>query len=345
MCAGIMTTLPRMIRPNGIYAVARPLSQHRYLLRPDKEVNQMFRFLQSHYADKYDIRMIASVCMSTHYHQLVQAPHANISKFYEQLNHKLAIGINKIRPLWPLRWSRTVWEPGQLNITECVTAQAVIEAIAYIITNPVAAGAVHRPEDWPGFGMGVEDVGRMVVRERRPDWFSTNAEAFPEWAERAMVMPDRFGLGERDEEEVRALLRDEVDLQIRLARKELRDNGRRVMGARRCVIISPYRKSGNAERLARERDGSTGDKKSGNERGLKRNRKRGRGKPRVKAGRGQKEALIAALRERRIFRANYRAALKLWCGGDREVVFPPGTYRMRVLHRANTAPFPMEPFP
>ena len=61
--------------------------------------------------------------------------------------------------------------------------------------------------------------------------------------------------------------------------------------------------------------------------------------PHIAAGRGQKEARLAAIAELRAFRAAHREAKRRWVEGDRDVVFPAGTYWMRVHHGAEVAAF------
>ena len=61
--------------------------------------------------------------------------------------------------------------------------------------------------------------------------------------------------------------------------------------------------------------------------------------PHIAAGRGQKEARIAAITRLRDFRAAHRAAKARWIAGDRDAIFPAGTYWMRVHHRARVEPF------
>jgi putative transposase len=51
-------------------------------------------------------------------------------------------------------------------------------------------------------------------------------------------------------------------------------------------------------------------------------------------GREQGDAWRSAVAALRSFRASYRAALEQWCDGLRSVVFPAGTWWMRVFHRA-----------
>ena len=46
----------------------------------------------------------------------------------------------------------------------------------------------------------------------------------------------------------------------------------------------------------------------------------------IAAGRGQKETRLAAIAEQQAFRAAHREAKRRWMDGDREVVFPAGTY-------------------
>jgi hypothetical protein len=58
--------------------------------------------------------------------------------------------------------------------------------------------------------------------------------------------------------------------------------------------------------------------------------------PTFAVGRGQGDARRDAIAALRAFRAAYRAALDGWKAGLRDVVFPAGTWLMRVLHGAAT---------
>ncbi|HEY8427545.1 MAG TPA: hypothetical protein VIL20_04190 [Sandaracinaceae bacterium] len=62
--------------------------------------------------------------------------------------------------------------------------------------------------------------------------------------------------------------------------------------------------------------------------------------PHLAAGRGHTAERIAAIEELREFRAAHALAKARWIAGDRDVVFPAGTFWMRVHHRARVAPFP-----
>ena len=48
----------------------------------------------------------------------------------------------------------------------------------------------------------------------------------------------------------------------------------------------------------------------------------------------------ACIRTEKAFRMDYREALKTWVDGEREVVFPAGTWWMMVFHRVDVVPAP-----
>jgi hypothetical protein len=52
---------------------------------------------------------------------------------------------------------------------------------------------------------------------------------------------------------------------------------------------------------------------------------------------GNREALLRQVAQLRAWREAYRAAFVAWRSGRRDVEFPPGTWKMRVVHGAVTA--------
>jgi hypothetical protein len=80
-----------------------------------------------------------------------------------------------------------------------------------------------------------------------------------------------------------------------------------VLGADRAVRVSPYERATSFEAL----------------RALN---------PTFAVGHGNGDAWRRAAAAVRSFRATYRAALERWCAGVRSVLFPAGTWWMRVLH-------------
>ena len=61
-----------------------------------------------------------------------------------------------------------------------LTPETTLEAIAYLIANPVEAGAVRYGKDWPGAHTLPGDVGTRVIRVRRPKhYFNRNNAQWP----------------------------------------------------------------------------------------------------------------------------------------------------------------------
>ena len=95
----------------------------------------------------------------------------------------------------------------------------------------------------------------------------------------------------------------------------MKASGWSVLGAVAAKAMSPYREAKSWEEL-------------------------GARIPHIKAGRGRTEERVAAIERIKTFRADHREAKRRWCAGERDVVFPAGTYWMRVHHGVAVDPWP-----
>lgn len=300
-------TKSRYIEPGVVYAITRRVEGRRFLLRPDARLTQLFTWLLSVMAARFGIQVHVAVVMSTHYHLVVTDPHGRVSKFAHGLNVCLSKAIKVLRAYV----RGVVWEPGGLSIVALVTREAVVEAIAYAIANPVAAGLVTDPAHWPGLTASVDDLGARELQAERPGFFFRAAK----WVASArckLVLP--ACLADLGLEAAQGLIREELAFQLQQARAHVKAEGWRVLGPVAARSASPYQEATSWRAL-------------------------GTLSPRVKAGRGQTEARAAALARRATFSADYAAALGRWCGGERDVLFPAGTYWMREHHGAWMAAF------
>jgi len=234
-------------------------------------------------------------------------PHGDVSDFMHALDTHLACAIQVLR-----RYViGVVWEPGKLSIVQLHTAEAVAHQVAYAMVNPTAAGLVWRPEQWPGLNPSVHEFGRRTLSAGKPDYYFTGKT----WAAGGSVkleLPTQWFDGE---DEARAAIERSLRAQLAGARAEIRRRGWRVMGPVRARNVSPYRRAKTFEA-------------------------RGSLRPHVAAGPGQTEARIAALQQLIEFRRRHREAKRRWCAGDRDVVFPAGTFWMVKHHGARVEPFP-----
>jgi REP element-mobilizing transposase RayT len=304
-------TEPRYIAPHATYAICRRTERRRFLLRPDAVLNQLFVYVLALFAKRFGVQLHVATVMSTHFHLVVTVPNEDVSELMHRIDMHLACALQVLRKYV----GGVVWAPGKLSIVPLETREAVVEQIAYAIANPVKAGLVYRSSDWPGVTATIEDLGRKVLRASKPAFYFLGLCEGQPWAPCAEIqLTWPACLREIGEDRARELVRAELERREIEARAFVKLNGWSVMGRVACMNVSPYRCAKSWEEL-------------------------GKLVPHIAAGRGQKEARLAAIARLVEFRQKHREAKARWVAGDRSVVFPAGTYWMRVHHGAAVAPF------
>lgn len=298
-------TQPRCIEPGMTVMVTRRTLRRTQLLRPDAAVRQLYVYCLATTAARHGIRVHAVTIMSTHEHLIVTDTKGRLPLFLQELHRLVALGIKVLR-----KWEGAIWDHERPSVVRLRTPQAVLEKLAYVMGNPVAAGLVRYAKDWPGLRTLPRDLGRVRLTARRPScYFDAHNATWPTEAVLSLALPDLDGMsGDRVRQTVEALLRE---LEHR-ARHDVQANGWNVLGSDRCAKASPFRRARGWEPL------------------------RGRN-PSFAVGRGQREAFFEAVAAARAFRIAYRQALERWRSGWREAVFPRGTWLMSRAHGALVA--------
>jgi REP element-mobilizing transposase RayT len=287
-------TAPRQILPGSTYLITRRCSQRQLLLKPSATTNAVFRYVLAVAARCHGIRVHAYCVMSNHFHLVVTDPKCRLPAFAQHLGSLVARALNASYGRW-----ESFWAPGSYSAVRLETPDDVLEKAAYTLANPVAAGLVRRGEEWPGLWSAPARVGGKAEKAKRPEAFFNPKGQMPEEAELELVAPKGFGSAE----EFKRKLRTRVDELAELAAKELRSEGRTFMGASKVLAQRPT------------------DRPRGGE-------PRGKLNPRVAAA--DKWKRLEALGRLKEFVRAYREALtRLWSGA-RNVVFPPGTYLLRI---------------
>jgi len=273
-------------------------------------MRQIFLYCLAVAADRYDMLVHLAVLMSTHEHLTVTDVLGQLPAFLQYFHRLVALSTKALR-----KWEGPVWDHEKPSVVELLTPYAVVDQIAYAITNPVAAGLVRRSEEWPGVTTRVDELGRAVWRIERPAFFfNPENRSWPDVAELRITLPPAASeLG--TPEAFRELVRAEVARLEAEARADVEAKGWAFLGADRCRKLSPFRRARSWEPL----------------RSLN---------PTFAVGRGRREERRAAVTRVRSFRADYRAALASWRAEDRGVSFPYGTWLMRVHHAARVVPLP-----
>ena len=283
--------------------VTRRVTQRKFFLRPWKKrkVAKAVRYCIARAAALSGVKVHVVVVMSNHYHIVCKDPHGLIPYFAEILNKNLARCLNALHGRWENFWAAGVG-PSYVRLP---TPEAVLKQCAYALANPVEAGLVASRDQWPGELL--EQPGRY--KAPKPDWFFRSEEDGGELpaAHALEITPAPVAASPR---EAIALVKEAADAREEMLRRKLRAKGRRFMGAeavlRQRVHDSP--ESSEARRTL---------------------------SPTLACR--DKWRRIEELQILGSFKRDHRQAMERWMTGDRSVVFPLGTYKMRVLHRARIA--------
>ncbi len=289
-------TAPRQVLPGTTYLVTRRCSERRFFLRPSKSTNATFGYLLAVAAARHGVLVHAYCVLSNHFHLVITDPAARLPEFHRYLDGLVARATNASLGRW-----ESFWDPDSYSAVRLETEAAVFEKIVYVLANPVAARLVRRGREWPGLWSDPDRIEGAPVRFERPDGFFRDKGPMPSSAElRLEAPPGRDGDAAFRDEVVRALGEEED----RIA-SELWTRGQTFLGASRVVAQTPSSWPHPDE--------------------LRRN-------PNPRVASRNKWKRIEALARLAEFGHAYRKALVRWRSGVRDVVFPRGTWHMRVHH-------------
>jgi putative transposase len=292
---------PRSISPGATYLITRRALRRHLLFRPDAAITQLILYTLAVSARRYGIHVHALCAMSTHLHVVITDTYGLLPRFLQFFHRLVALGTKVLRA-----WEGSVWDHESTSVVRLMTRDAMVQKIAYTLANPVAAGLVKHAHEWPGAKVLVDDLGRGVLHATRPNiYFDARNPEWPEVAALPLTLPPC--IDELDADVFRREVAVEIASEEAKAHAEMRRRGVSFFGVDRAVEASPNERATSFEAL----------------------RKRN---PTFAVGRENGDAWRRAAAAVRAFRAAYRDALERWRTGVRGVVFPAGTWWMRVFH-------------
>ena len=287
--------MSREVLPGTTYLVTRRSNARFYLFRPDATgvMQRIFLYLLAVIAGLFGIQVHAAVLASTHYHLVITDTRGLYPKFLHRFNRLVALLTQCHRG-----WGGSVFNRSQTSMVELTNVKSMIEKMAYVIVNPVAAGAVRFHQEWPGFVTRVREIGTTLGPVAKPTLFF-RSKKWPDFATLPITWPPLLLEHYGSTEAARAALQEEVERQQAKAHAEIQDKGWTFLGADRCKKLSVQKRA-----VAYEVWGSRN--------------------PTFATG-GDRDLYLELIQRRRAFRAAYKQALKEWHRGNRNVAFPPGT--------------------
>lgn len=287
-------TMPYQYVPGTTYHAFRRCRDGQMLINPSSTVNRVVKAMLYRYIERYGLELHLFLFMPNHYHLVVTDPGQGLPHFLSTFHSQVTKKLNACT-----RREGYLWEPGYCPKVRVIENEKVLETMAYILTNPVRAGLVPSPREWPGVNNLIEEMdGRELFT---PSVSSHEADpGSPEMESLRLTMPPCLRpLLSQDEylEEIRARV-DRMSVQ---ARQEMAIQGRSFLGARGVLKRKRTVRPRNEPRKCRNIPTF-----SCNDPELRR----------------------AAIAELKRFRKEYRLAFEEFRKGNREVLFPMGTFKI-----------------
>jgi REP element-mobilizing transposase RayT len=287
-------TAPRQVIPGRTYFISRRCTQRQFLLRPDKQVDQIYLYCLGEAAQRYEVTLLGWVPMSNHQHIEARDNRGNLPAFLAHLNKMLAKALNAHWGRWENLWAS---EPP--NVVYLVDANARFEKLIYLLANPVNDHLVERASDWPGATSLAQVLSGRSITVKRPRGFFSEDGSMPEEVTLRAERPE--GFENLTQAEWSKLVSDAISAAERAARDERAKKKIRVLG-RKNVLREKHT----------DRPSTVEPRK-----GLR---------PNIACK--DRDGRIRALDALRAFRIEYRAMFKRWISRAKDVVFPAGTYRL-----------------
>jgi putative transposase len=247
-------------------------------------------------AKRHGIRVHVYCVLSNHLHLVLTDPDARLPAFSQLFDSLVARAVNASLGRW-----ETFWAPSSYSAVALTTPDDIVAKSAYVLANPVAAGLVRKARRWPGLWSSPSSISAEPLVFRRPRHFFRQGGSLPESAELELVAPAVFA----DAADYRERVRVELDVLETQARARAAERGTGFLGETRVLKARPTARPANREVR----------------RGIR---------PLVACR--DKWKRIEALRRLATFVEDYRLALRAWRLGQAGVVFPAGTYMVRVTH-------------
>jgi REP element-mobilizing transposase RayT len=285
--------MPRPIYPKTTYMISRRCTQRQFLLKPTPTTNNIICYCLAVAAKRTGVQVHAACAMSNHVHMVVTDLRGRLPEFLAYFHKYVAKAVNASLGRW-----ENLWAAEQSSTVRLLEPDDVLAKTVYVLTNPVAARLVRSSRKWPGLWGYRKRHGQKVTR---PSVFFRPNGPMPGEATLQFVPPPAFAdLSQRQYENKVAEAVKEEEAKLR---REAKAEGQSFLGERRVLAQG-----------VTDTPASREPRRQLNPRVASRNKWR-----RVEALQRFKEFIDA-----------YREAYHRWRQGVRRVVFPAGTYGLRL---------------
>jgi hypothetical protein len=160
----------RFIPDDGALVEVTTRTLHsRYLLRSSRELDEIIVGVLGRAQRLYEVRICGYLFLSSHYHLLLDVDDARqLSLFMAYVNSNLAREISRLD-----QWPEKIWSRRYQGIVISDEEPAQIARLRYLLANGCKEGLVARPQDWPGI-----HVAKALIqgKDLTGTWFDRTQE-------------------------------------------------------------------------------------------------------------------------------------------------------------------------
>ena len=270
-------------------------------LCPSPLTNDLFLYILAVAAERYAVLVHAFCVLSNHCHLVVTDQNGSLPAFMQFLDALVARSVNSSLGRFEGFWA----SDASYSAVEPLDPNDVVAKIAYVLANPVAAGLVRRGAEWPGLWSSPESIGSKLS-VHRPEHFFRPSGSMPGSVELELRIPAGFA----SVDAFRSVVSDALRALEERHRLDRASRGWRFLGAARVLRQDPFARPSTRE-------------------------PRFQLHPRI-AARDLWKRVEGIFRDKAFLR-DYRAAFDDRRAGAAHVVFPAGTYLLRILHGVQCA--------
>lgn len=187
-----------MFELGAVHHITRRCAGRRYRLQPTKQCISLFVYCLARAAKRYGLRVLHIVIMSNHYHLVVIDDAGNLPMFLSWTHRMITLGLQRMH-----RITGCVFEPRKVTGDQIITTpEGFWKAMRYGASNPVTAGIVAQPQDWPGL---LTPAGVKTLHATRPSWMRKQSGPAELTLEVAMPPAELGAIDSEDEEAYHAV--------------------------------------------------------------------------------------------------------------------------------------------
>jgi putative transposase len=294
-------TKPRQFLSDSTYFITRRTTQREFWLKPTPQTTQIFLYCIAVAAQKTGIRLHAACVMPNHWHAIVSDPNTNVAEFYAWVHKYVAKAVNCARGRW-----ENLWSSEKTSVIRLESPEDVLDKTAYTLCNPVSAHLVAQAKNWKGVWLYRQTHSQIV---KRPKVYFLEEGTMPESVALTIHQPPSHE--NMSIEAYEKQIAEEIAFEESNIANEMIAANQTFMGID-AVLRQSHSDKPNSKEIRRGMN------------------------PRFAAK--DKELRISAIERYQHFVSQYWEALKSWRRGNRKVLFPAGTYAMRIHACVNVEP-------